>query len=124
MSDRLLDTSVVIDYLRGNQAAISFVDSLNRRPQVSAVTLTEIFAGLRSQKEERAARGFFAECKVITLDAAMAEHAGVLLRHYGASHAIDVPDALIAATAETRGLALATLNIKHFPMFPRLKRPY
>ena len=45
-------------------------------------------------------------------------------RHFQASHGLDVSDALIAATAEQHGLALATLNIKHFPMFKGLKRPY
>ena len=33
-------------------------------------------------------------------------------------------DALIAATAKAHGLPLATLNIKHFPMFDGLTRPY
>ena len=33
-------------------------------------------------------------------------------------------DAIIAATAEHHGLRLATLNVKHFPMFPKLKRAY
>jgi len=32
--------------------------------------------------------------------------------------------AYIAATAEHHGLKLATLNVKHFPMFPKLKRAY
>ena len=40
------------------------------------------------------------------------------------SHGIDIPDAIIAATAEHHGLRLATLNVKHFPMFPKLKRAY
>ena len=124
MSDRLLDTCVVIDFLRGDSDAREFVQSLDARPYISAVTLTEIFAGLRSQKEERIARDFFAECKVLPLDAATSERAGVLLRHYGASHNIDVPDALIAATVEQHGLSLATLNLKHFPMIAKLKRPY
>ena len=30
----------------------------------------------------------------------------------------------VAATAEHHGLELATLNVKHFPMFKRLKAAY
>ncbi len=40
------------------------------------------------------------------------------------SHGLDDIDALIAATAEHHGLRLATLNVKHFPMFPKLRRAY
>ena len=38
--------------------------------------------------------------------------------------ALDFPDAVIAATAMHHGLELVTLNLKHFPMFPDLQRPY
>jgi predicted nucleic acid-binding protein len=44
------------------------------------------------------------------------------MRHFAMSHGIDIPDAIMAATAEHRGLRLATLNVKHFPMSPKLKR--
>ena len=40
------------------------------------------------------------------------------------SHGVGLPDALIAATAERAELHLASCNLKHFPMFPNLKRPY
>ena len=50
--------------------------------------------------------------------------AGDYVRRYGPSHGTDPIDALIAATAKTHGLALATLNLKHFPMFAGLTRPY
>jgi predicted nucleic acid-binding protein len=40
------------------------------------------------------------------------------------SHGIDIPDAIIAATAEHHGLKLATLNVRHFPMFRKLKPAY
>ncbi|KAA3419994.1 PIN domain-containing protein, partial [Streptococcus pneumoniae] len=50
--------------------------------------------------------------------------AGDYVRQYGPSHGVDPIDALIAATAKSANLQLATLNLKHFPMFKGLKRPY
>ena len=49
--------------------------------------------------------------------------AGDYVRRYGPSHGVDPIDALIAATAKTRNLELATLNLKHFPMIDTPKRP-
>lgn len=43
---------------------------------------------------------------------------------FSSSHAVELTDAAIAATAEHYGLPLATLNRRHFPMFPRLKPAY
>ena len=48
----------------------------------------------------------------------------VFVRHYHASHAVELPAALIAATADHHGLALATLNVEHLPMFKKLKAAY
>jgi predicted nucleic acid-binding protein len=39
-------------------------------------------------------------------------------------HGIDGADLAIAATAILTGAELLTLNVRHFPMFPTLRRPY
>lgn len=120
----LLDTNVIIDFLRGKPEAVRFIRHLTAKPAISVVTVAEIFAGLRSQDEELAARGLFGQCKIIGLTPSIAETGGVAMRHFRASHGMDFADALIAATAEHHGLELATLNVKHFPMFPKLKPAY
>jgi hypothetical protein len=60
----------------------------------------------------------------LPIEEEIAERAGALMRQFHKSHGIDIPDAIIAATADHHGLKLATLNVKHFPMFPKLKRAY
>lgn len=124
MSEILLDTCVVIDFLRNQGKAAAYIQSLLRPPSVSVLTISEIGAGLRSQKEELAARRFFRHCELLPVTADIAENAGAHLRHYRSSHAIGIADAIIAATAESRGLQIATLNVKHFPMFKRLRPVY
>lgn len=120
----LLDTCIVIDWLRGRPAAATLISSLAEKPSVSVITVAEVFDGLRSQRGEAAARLFFSHCIVREVSVAVAEAAGMHLRHYRASHGTELADALIAATAEHHGLALATLNVKHFPMIKRLKAAY
>lgn len=55
----------------------------------------------------------------------MAEEAGALGRQWLPSHrGIDGADLAIAATAILLDAELLTLNVRHFPMFPELRRPY
>lgn len=120
----LLDTSVLVDVLRKNAAALTWLRSTTGKPAVSVISLTELYAGARSRREEQEVLVLERSLRILNLDRDIAVRAGVFVRLYGGSHNIDDPDAIIAATAEHHGLTLATLNVKHFPMFPKLKRAY
>jgi predicted nucleic acid-binding protein len=120
----LLDTNVLIECLREMPDAIGWYKSLEDRPSISVVSLLELYAGVRSQREEREIHTVRQRLKCVATTEEISERAGSYMRHYRASHGIDIPDAIIAATAEQHGLRLATLNVKHFPMFPKLKRAY
>ena len=91
---------------------------------MSAVSLLELHVGARSHREEREIEAICAPLVSLAVTSEIAKQAGNYLRHFSLSHGIDIPDAIIAATAEHHGLKLATLNVKHFPMFPKLKRAY
>ena len=124
MSTVCLDTNVLIDYLRNVDEASGFLENLSKRPAASVITITELIVGAKSSRDElRIAR---LEDIVLFLPVTLeiARRAGQFTKHYRASHGIDDADALIAATAEQHKLPLATLNVKHFPMFPKLKRAY
>jgi predicted nucleic acid-binding protein len=55
----------------------------------------------------------------------VAWRAATLMREHRRSHSgIGLDDYLIAATALAEGLELATLNVRHYPMFPGLARPF
>lgn len=59
------------------------------------------------------------------VDEAIARRAGALGRTWRRSQqGLATADLIIAATAAELGLELATLNIKHFPMFKGLQAPY
>jgi predicted nucleic acid-binding protein len=93
-------------------------------PAISVITIAEVGAGARTQAEQSDNTAFWRALHVYPVSKDIAERAGVFIRHFGKSHAVELADALIAATAEHHGLPLATLNIKHFPMFARLRAPY
>ncbi|MEQ1929206.1 MAG: type II toxin-antitoxin system VapC family toxin [Parvularculaceae bacterium] len=120
----LLDSCVVIDVLRGREDARAFIKGLSDAPQVSVLTATELFAGIRDLNERRMVEAALAEFTAIDVGLEIATLAGDYIREFGPSHGVDPVDAVIAATAKTAKLELATLNLEHFPMFKGLKRPY
>ncbi|KKB13495.1 hypothetical protein VE25_01860 [Devosia geojensis] len=120
----LLDTCIVIDLLRGRESAVAFITGLSSRPALSVITVTEVVAGARNARERREIDQFVRACQSCEIDLEIATLAGDYVSKYGRSHGVDPIDALIAATAKSRNLELATLNLKHFPMFEALARPY
>lgn len=120
----LLDTNVLIDHMRNRDVAVAFVTALPRKPSASVLTLAELMAGARNRNEERAIGAMQGWVHFLDVDAAIASRAGQLIKHFQKSNGLDDFDAVIAATAEHHGLPLATLNVKHFPMFRKLKRAY
>lgn len=120
----VLDTTVLVDTLRGDQRASSYLKALEAPPSCSEVTRVEIIRGLRSRERAFADR-MFAEIRWCPVDEDVARLAGELGREVRAGHRnLGTVDLMVAATAQLLGLPLATSNVKHFPMFPRLKPPY
>jgi predicted nucleic acid-binding protein len=124
MSAMLIDTDVLIDYLRGLDQAQNFIASLPEQVYISAITVTELHVGVRNGKERAALTEFLDTLETITLDAELAAEGGMLRRDYGKSHGVGLNDALIAATALNNRLQLVTLNGKHYPMVKNLLVPY
>ncbi|MBI4729452.1 MAG: type II toxin-antitoxin system VapC family toxin [Acidobacteria bacterium] len=120
----MLDTTVLIDVLRGSTQAIDYVLALDEVPLCSEVTRVEVLRGLRSH-ERRPAERLFQQLRWVPVDEAIARAAGDFGRDLRRSHSgIGVADLVIAATAEQLGLPLATTNVRRFPMFRGLRPPY
>ncbi len=119
-----LDTTVLIDVLRGHDPAVDYVSSMDEVPACSEISRVEVLRGLRSPERAPAER-LFVELRWIPLDEDIARQAGELGRRWHRSHpGIGTPDLIVAATARELGLPLATTNVRHFPMFRRLRPPY
>ena len=124
MSDHLLDTCVLIDYLRDDEAAVQVIRRLARRPSVSVVTIAELYAGVRNDREREGIEALLAVIDVRNVDFEIARLAGGYRLQYRGSHGVAMPDALIAATARVDGARLVTRNTRHFPMLDDLLVPY
>ena len=91
---------------------------------MSVITVAELYAGVRDGDEQTQLDVFVSAFGIIPLARDIAITGGLYRRDYGRSHGTGLADALIAATATMHGLALVTLNKKHFPMVMALTVPY
>jgi predicted nucleic acid-binding protein len=112
----LLDTDVLIDYLRDCDAAVVYLESLPEPLLVSAITVAELYSGVREGKERNILDQFMRAFDKIPIDNNIAIKAGLFRRQYGPSHGVGLADALVAATAEVYNAKVVTLNKSHFPM--------
>jgi predicted nucleic acid-binding protein len=122
----LVDSDVLIAHLRGVEPARAWLKQARRQGPlaVSVVSITELTGGMRSA-ERREVWSLLGSLRAEPVTELVARRAGEFMRQYRRSHTgIGLADYLIAATAEMRGLLLATLNVRHFPMFADLKQPF
>lgn len=123
----LLDTNVLVEVLRGRTSAREWLVRARAetgRLAASVVTATEVIGGMRSAERSSVGR-LLGALDLVAVDELIAHRAGELLRSYRRSHqGIDVIDYLVAATAQLHGMELATLNVRHFPMFDDLQAPF
>jgi len=105
-----VDTDVVVDHIRGHRR----ISTTDLQLAYSVVTRAELFSGANAHDRIRDLLDAMDE---IPVDRAIAESAGII-RH---GHRIDLPDALIAATAMILGVPLMTRNRRDFEGIKGLK---
>lgn len=124
---KLIDTTVAVDHLRGQPAAVELLAGLiHSDDEVVASELVrfELLAGAR-ESELRVLEEFCSALTWMGVTESVVRVAGQLARRFRRSHGgIDDADYLIAATAIVIEADLLTTNVRHFPMFGELRSPY
>lgn len=119
MSDPFFDTSIVADWLCRRPEARAELQRY-RRHRISRIVWTQILA-----REPLEGRGLLeqviAPFTVVEIDARIASAAADLCQRM----AMELPEALILATAQVNGSILITRNTKVFPAtMPGIRVPY
>jgi predicted nucleic acid-binding protein len=111
----LVDTDVLIWYLRGNDKAAKIL-SANAPFNISVITYMELLQGLRDKKELRTLQKFIKQwsIKIIQISENISTHAMFFVEDYYLSHSMELADAIIAATALEYHETLLTANDKHY----------
>ena len=113
----LLDTDIVIDFLRRRDYARKLLENWAGEGLLAISTLThlEIYQGMKGG-EEKATNVFLDGIISVAVDVPIARRAGSILgelRSKGVT--IGIGDAIIAATALQVSAPLLTNNVEHYP---------
>ena len=122
----LIDTDVLIWYLRGHEKARRTIEKAGRF-SLSVVTYMELVQGMSDKKElarfRRSMRAW--DAKVVYIDHEISAKAMIYVEEHFLSHSLQLADALVAATAVQCGIPLLTANAKHYRVIRELDlKPY
>ena len=111
----IIDTDVLIWYLRGNENARTVIDNTSRF-SISVITYMELVQGMRNKKElnslRKALHVWGADILYVSED--ISAKAMFYVEQHFLSHSLQIADALIGATAVTCGMPIITGNAKHY----------
>jgi predicted nucleic acid-binding protein len=118
LADILLDSDVIIAWLRGYEPVSSAIMNLLKSGHGllwTPFSIAEIFAGARKNESSRL-ETLFLILETLPISDIAGKKAGQYLQNYSKSHNLELGDALIAASVYAAGLSLWTMNKKHYPM--------
>jgi len=118
----LIDTDVLIWYLKGNEKAQKTIeDSLNF--SISVVTYMELVQGMRNKKELNKLRKAIHiwNAQILYISEEISAKAMFYVEQHFLSHSMQLADAFIGATAIAYGTPILTGNDKHYKVMKDLQ---
>ena len=118
----MIDSDVIIWYMRGNQKAYNAIESQNGF-FISVVSYMELVQGMQNKRELTLLRNTMRNwnAKILYINEDISTKAMFFVEQHFLSHSIVLADALIGATAISNGLKLLTSNIKHFKVLKNIE---
>ena len=118
----LVDSDVMIWYLRGHEKAGKTLDALLAMG-ISDVVYMELLQGMRNKRELNTFKTFIKQRGIdcLPLTPEITNRAIYFLELFTLSHGLQMADALIAATCDIYGMPLLTANDSHYRMISTLQ---
>jgi hypothetical protein len=118
----IIDTDVLIWHLRGNEKAKELINK-SIPFSISVVTYIELIQGMRDKKEMNSLIKQLAKWNVdiVQINQDISTRAMIYVEQYHHSSAMEMADALIAATCINNSEILITGNEKHYKHIPNIQ---
>jgi len=118
----LLDTCILIDYLRGEPNVYDLLaGDAAASLSMSTITMMELIIGAFNKREVRYIQKAFAKINTVYVSEDISIKAEELIVEYSKSHNLQIDDAIIAATALKMDTELITYNVSDFSFVPNIK---
>ena len=118
----ICDTNIFIEIFRHNSLIRSELEKIGyENVAVSDVVKAELFFGARNKIDLQNIKKSIEDFRVLNILPEISKMAIDFLENYCLSQRLNLPDALIAATAIYHDIELFTLNIKDFKFIPDIK---
>lgn len=118
MAKYLLDTTIIIDHLRGDKKVNYYLERIGQRGDIAGcccINIAETYAGMRKKEKEKTDR-FIESLYYFEVTKEVAKLAGELRQKYfKKGKTLATTDVIITATAIIYNLTLITKNVKHYP---------
>jgi len=123
MALTIIDTDILVDFIRADQKASSFLKTLEQSSilAISSITRMELIVGCRNKAELRDLNKFLSRFDILPITEAISDQTIDLLEQYNLSHGLLIPDALIASTALANNEDFVTKNQRDFRFIGRLR---
>lgn len=117
----LCDTNVFIHAFNGNKTTIAQMKVIGLEEiALSAITLMELYQGMRNKTELAQIKKKLRFYDIVHVDSHISKMAVELIESFKLSHSLQIPDAIIGATAIFYNIPLYTYNIKDFNFMPNI----
>ena len=117
----LCDTNVFIHAFNGNKKTIDHLKIIGMNNIVlSAITVMELYQGMANKQELAQMKKKLRYYDIIHVDKLISDKAIDLIEAFKLSHGLQIPDAIIGATAIIYNIPLYTYNIKDFNFMPNI----
>ena len=118
----LCDTDIFVEALKNNKSVTGLLGHIGfQNIALSAITLMELYFGALNKRELAKIKSRMQRLEIVNLDNEITETAIIMIEKYSKSHALHIPDALIASTSICRGVELLTYNVKDFKFIEGIK---
>jgi hypothetical protein len=117
----LCDTNIFIHAFNGNEETIEQLKVIGGNNIVlSAITVMELYQGMGNKNELAQMKKKLRYYDIVHVDKFISNTAIDLIATFKLSHALQIPDAIIGATAIVYNIPLYTYNIKDFNFMPNI----
>ncbi|GHV85722.1 ribonuclease VapC [Spirochaetia bacterium] len=119
----LIDSDVLIWYIRGNKNAQTAVNNNNIPFKISVINYMEVIQGMKDKKELKAFQKYLKKwsVEILQINENISTRAMFLVEDYFLSHSLELGDAIIASTVLENQKILLTGNDKHYKFIPNIQ---